>query len=194
MAAGPFDFDDDQLSPAERRHEFACGAVEGALTAATGHERCAGLFAIYLAASPRTRDSIFLETARRLGQGWEAIACIEGDSPQADATDQPERLRAEQLDDLIGRGDIERRLFDVENSVRIQRRRISTIMATYVERAHLPTGRFPSYCCQRCGEQIGWIGRAFQAVGLRLHTCRFQRADEADRATAEAVRSKVEAA
>lgn len=109
-------------------------------------------------------------------------------------TQPPERMRAEQLDDLIKRGNLERRLFDVENSIRIQRRRINTIMATYVERAHLPTGRFPSYCCQCCGDQIGWIGRFFQAVGLRLHTCRIRRADEADLATAEAVRTRVEAA
>lgn len=119
------------------------------------------------------------------------VAVTRGASTQ---TQPPERMRAEQLDDLIKRGDLERRLFDVESSVRIQRRRINTIMATYVERAHLPTGRFPSYCCQRCGDQIGWVGRVFQAIGVPLYACCIQRADAADRATAEAVRSKVEAA
>lgn len=28
----------------------------------------------------------------------------------------------------------------------------------------------PSYCCHRCGEPIGWIGRAFQWFGL-FHRC-----------------------
>lgn len=31
----------------------------------------------------------------------------------------------------------------------------------------------PSYCCQKCGEPIGWIGRAFQWMGasrqMKLH-------------------------
>lgn len=30
---------------------------------------------------------------------------------------------------------------------------------------------YPSYCCQHCGECIGWLGRIFQAIGFRLHKC-----------------------
>ena len=29
----------------------------------------------------------------------------------------------------------------------------------------------PSYCCQKCGEQIGWIGRFFQFIRVPLHRC-----------------------
>lgn len=115
------------------------------------------------------------------------------DCAPADDT-EPANLDAERKDDLLELAHIHTRLDRADDRIRRQQRQINTIMATYVERAHLPTGRFPSYCCQRCGEQIGWVGRAFQAVGLRLHTCRFPRADGADLATAEAVRSKVEAA
>lgn len=30
--------------------------------------------------------------------------------------------------------------------------------------------RYPSYCCQRCGEWVGWLGRALNPI-LRLHQC-----------------------
>ena len=30
----------------------------------------------------------------------------------------------------------------------------------------------PSYCCQKCGEQIGWIGRFFQSIRVPLHRCK----------------------
>jgi len=30
---------------------------------------------------------------------------------------------------------------------------------------------YPSSCCQKCGDQIGWLGRFFQALGLPLHKC-----------------------
>lgn len=29
--------------------------------------------------------------------------------------------------------------------------------------------RFPTYCCQLCGEPIGYLGRAFEAVFGTLH-------------------------
>lgn len=29
---------------------------------------------------------------------------------------------------------------------------------------------FPSWCCQRCGDNIGWVGR-FIFLGI-LHTCK----------------------
>jgi len=30
---------------------------------------------------------------------------------------------------------------------------------------------YPPYCCQKCGEQIGWIGRFFQFIRVPLHRC-----------------------
>jgi hypothetical protein len=30
---------------------------------------------------------------------------------------------------------------------------------------------YPSYCCQKCGEPIGWIGRFFQFLRIPLHRC-----------------------
>ena len=30
---------------------------------------------------------------------------------------------------------------------------------------------YPFYCCQKCGEQIGWIGRFFQFLRVPLHRC-----------------------
>lgn len=29
----------------------------------------------------------------------------------------------------------------------------------------------PSYCCQKCGERIGWLGRFFQFIHLPTHVC-----------------------
>jgi hypothetical protein len=29
----------------------------------------------------------------------------------------------------------------------------------------------PSYCCQKCGEQIGWTGRFFQFLRISSHRC-----------------------
>jgi hypothetical protein len=29
----------------------------------------------------------------------------------------------------------------------------------------------PSYCCQKCGEQIGWTGKFFQFLRIPLHRC-----------------------
>ena len=31
---------------------------------------------------------------------------------------------------------------------------------------------YPSYCCPRCGEQIGWVGRFFNAIIPGWHKCR----------------------
>ncbi len=32
---------------------------------------------------------------------------------------------------------------------------------------------YPSWCCPRCGAQIGWLGRALDAIlPWRLHACR----------------------
>lgn len=31
--------------------------------------------------------------------------------------------------------------------------------------------KYPSWCCQHCGEPIGWLGRAFQILGTSFHTC-----------------------
>jgi hypothetical protein len=31
---------------------------------------------------------------------------------------------------------------------------------------------FASYCCQKCGEQIGYIGRFFQFIRVPLHRCK----------------------
>jgi len=30
---------------------------------------------------------------------------------------------------------------------------------------------YPSYCCPKCGEQIGYIGRFFQFICIPLHRC-----------------------
>ena len=30
----------------------------------------------------------------------------------------------------------------------------------------------PSYCCPKCGEQIGWTGRFFQFIRVPLHRCK----------------------
>jgi hypothetical protein len=30
----------------------------------------------------------------------------------------------------------------------------------------------PSYCCQKCGENIGYIGRFFQFLRIPLHRCK----------------------
>lgn len=30
----------------------------------------------------------------------------------------------------------------------------------------------PSYCCPKCGEQIGYIGRFFQFLRIPLHRCK----------------------
>jgi hypothetical protein len=35
--------------------------------------------------------------------------------------------------------------------------------------------KYPSWCCQRCGAEIGWIGRAWDFLGIRLHRCRTSR-------------------
>ena len=37
---------------------------------------------------------------------------------------------------------------------------------------------FPSWCCQECGEHIGWIGRFFQAIIPRYHKCPDPHLDE----------------
>lgn len=31
--------------------------------------------------------------------------------------------------------------------------------------------RFPRHCCQRCGEQVGYIGRLMMALRLPVHDC-----------------------
>jgi hypothetical protein len=31
--------------------------------------------------------------------------------------------------------------------------------------------KHPSWCCQKCGAQIGWLGRFFQLLRVPLHTC-----------------------
>jgi len=31
---------------------------------------------------------------------------------------------------------------------------------------------YPSYCCPKCGEQIGYIGRFFQFLRIPLHRCK----------------------
>ncbi|MET3868294.1 hypothetical protein ABIC20_005603 [Methylobacterium radiotolerans] len=117
--------------------------------------------------------------ARRQGGFVAQFSPCEGESsivyrgPQNQGrTDHP---RAEPLDQFFKGGAIERRLFDVESSVRIQRRRVNALMATYVERARLPNGRVPASCCQRCGAPIGYLGRAFEAVGVAHHVCRAER-------------------
>lgn len=40
----------------------------------------------------------------------------------------------------------------------------------------------PSYCCRQCGECIGWVGRAFQAVlgPYAPHDCKHRRKIMAD--------------
>ena len=32
--------------------------------------------------------------------------------------------------------------------------------------------RYPFEYCQKCGEQIGWIGRLFQFLRIPLHRCK----------------------
>lgn len=117
--------------------------------------------------------------ARRRGGFVAQFSPCEGESsvvyrgPESQGrTDHPS---AENLDQLFKGGAIERRLFDVESSVRIQRRRINALMATYAERARLPNGRVPASCCQRCSAPIGYLGRAFEAAGVPRHVCRAER-------------------
>lgn len=31
----------------------------------------------------------------------------------------------------------------------------------------------PSWCCQRCGENIGWLGRGMEWLLWRMHDCTF---------------------
>ena len=31
--------------------------------------------------------------------------------------------------------------------------------------------RYPSYCCQKCGDTIGWLGRFFNALLPGWHKC-----------------------
>lgn len=33
------------------------------------------------------------------------------------------------------------------------------------------TTKYPSYCCQRCGSQIGWLGRFMEAIFGQVHDC-----------------------
>ena len=35
---------------------------------------------------------------------------------------------------------------------------------------------YPSYCCQKCGEQIGWLGRLIGAALPDWHRCQFKKA------------------
>jgi len=32
--------------------------------------------------------------------------------------------------------------------------------------------KFPSWCCQKCGEHIGWLGRLFTALLPFWHKCK----------------------
>jgi len=32
--------------------------------------------------------------------------------------------------------------------------------------------KYPSYCCQKCGEQIGWLGRFLHYMKLTIHKCK----------------------
>ena len=74
MASAPFFLDeDDQLSPAEMRYEWACGALDQALSADTDHGRYAGLLSAFLICEPQDREAVFLETAQRLSRCEEAI-------------------------------------------------------------------------------------------------------------------------
>ena len=36
--------------------------------------------------------------------------------------------------------------------------------------------KYPSYCCQECGEPIGWLGRFIEFIycGLIKHNCKFK--------------------
>lgn len=33
------------------------------------------------------------------------------------------------------------------------------------------TAKFPSWCCQHCGEHIGWLGRIIQKILPNWHNC-----------------------
>jgi len=37
--------------------------------------------------------------------------------------------------------------------------------------------KFPSWCCQKCGEHIGWIGRVLTALLPFWHKCREEHKD-----------------
>lgn len=32
--------------------------------------------------------------------------------------------------------------------------------------------RYPNWCCQKCGVEIGYVGRVFMALGIVLHNCK----------------------
>lgn len=34
------------------------------------------------------------------------------------------------------------------------------------------TRTFPSWCCQKCGEPIGWLGRLFNVFLSKWHKCK----------------------
>ncbi len=36
----------------------------------------------------------------------------------------------------------------------------------------MKTKNFPSYCCQKCGAHIGWLGRFFNLLLPKWHNCR----------------------
>ena len=99
------------------------------------------------------------------------VAEVLGSLPEPDVSPEKE-ADAERRDDLLELAHLHTRLGRAENAIRQQRRQLNTLRSAFAERFIYPNGRFPSYCCQRCGDQIGWLGRAFQAVGLPLHTCR----------------------
>lgn len=35
----------------------------------------------------------------------------------------------------------------------------------------VPVYSSPSWCCQKCGETIGWLGRLFELCFGKLHKC-----------------------
>jgi len=108
-----------------------------------------------------------------------ALTPVETTAVPADPLEAAAKNKAEadteRKDDLLELAHIHTRLNRVDGTLRRQQRQISALTATYVKRFVHPNGRFPSYCCQRCGEQIGWIGRAFQAIGVLRHACHVER-------------------
>lgn len=39
------------------------------------------------------------------------------------------------------------------------------------ENGTYPHTPIPSWCCQKCGEEIGYLGRLFQFLHMDLHKC-----------------------
>lgn len=90
--------------------------------------------------------------------------------------DEPEHLDAERKDDLLELAFIHTRLDRADGRIEEQRQALDALRTAVAER-WTSNRHLPSYCCQCCGEVIGWTGRIFQAIGVPLHRCTHTRGE-----------------